>query len=72
MPRRIRVGEVKTRFLDTLLLVLSISAIIASIVSIYFLVTTLPQFYLVPFGEFSILFILGIFGIRLWQKETAI
>jgi len=70
MPR-LRGSEVRTRFLDTLLLVFSVAATIISAYCIFRLLTTVPEFYVVPFTEFLILLTLGLFGIRTWRKETA-
>ena len=72
MPRRIRIGEVKTKVLDLVLLAISMLTMTMSVVCVYFLVTTLPQFQVVPFTEFVILFTLGLVGIRTWRKETTV
>ncbi|HMF34196.1 MAG TPA: hypothetical protein VKK79_22415 [Candidatus Lokiarchaeia archaeon] len=72
MPRRIRIGEVKTKALDYLLLAISLLSISTSVVCVYFLVTTLPEFQVVPFTEFVILFGLGLIGIRTWRAETTL
>jgi cytochrome c biogenesis protein CcdA len=70
MPRKIRPAEVQSKALDYALLIISVFIMGLSVVFVYFLLTTLTQFEIVPFTEFAILFLLGVLGIRTWRKET--
>ncbi len=69
MRRKVRFGEVKTRLLDYLLILLSLVAIVGGMGFIIFIIAYFPEFHVVPFIEFLILFCLGLAGFRTWRKE---
>jgi hypothetical protein len=69
MPRKIRVGDVKTKLLDYILILFSLVAIVGGLGFMIFIVVYFPEFHIVPFIEFLVLFCLGILGFRSWRKE---
>ncbi len=68
MPRKVRVGEVKTRLLDVLLIVFSLTAIVGSLGFMTFIIVGFSEFHATPFVEFFVLLCLGLLGFRVWRK----
>ncbi len=68
MRRRVRIGEVKTRLLDILLIIFSMVAIVGGVGFMVFIVVGFSEFHATPFLEFLVLFSLGLVGFRVWRK----
>ncbi len=64
-----RKRPLKERAIDYALLGVSLGVMVFSLFVMAEIIAT--QFFFVPFVEFFLLFLLGIFGIRLWRKETS-
>ncbi len=71
MRRKVQFREIKTRFLDIILILFSIVAIVGGFGFMLFIVVWFPEFHTIPFLEFFLVFLLGLLGFRQWRKEIS-